>query len=110
MAAGTPGAPDAAASADKNDMTLMMMWGGAAGAGIALLVLFAICSVTTTKCLLRMAHNTATSTTSCFKAMGSALLDCWEAVVSVLEQIAETVSNTYEDVSAWVLETCCSCC
>jgi len=101
---------DAAANADKNDMTLMMMWGGAAGAGIALLVLFAVCSVTTTKCLLRIVHNTATSITTCFKAMGSVLLDCTEAVMGVITSVAEWVSNTWEDVTTWLYDTCCSCC
>merc|ERR1711998_430290 len=47
-------AADTAMSEAAADQTLMLLWGGAAGLGIGLLSLFAIASLTSIKCLMRI--------------------------------------------------------
>ena len=84
-------------------MTLMEMWGGAAGMGIALLVLFFFCSVCSTKCVLRILTTAGNSLVACFKALGGMLDDFRESVMDGIFYIHERLV----DLQVTVTETCC---
>lgn len=80
-------------AAEKKDTTFMLMWGGIAGLGIAVLVLFTFCSVCSWKCVIGQVSKCGKAIGACCTAIGNTLVECWESVMDCLSSVKERIED-----------------
>jgi len=97
-----------AKTAADNKHFKLLMWAGAAGLGIVTMVLFALCSTMSWKCVFNVLTKIGMGFAACWKYTTRSFQECAESVVSCLEETKQQGDNCWMGTKG-CLEKCLPC-
>lgn len=96
-------------TAADNKHFKLLMWAGAAGLGIVTMVLFALCSTMSWKCVFNVLTKIGKGFADCWKSITRSFQECAESTLSCLEETKAQGDNCWMGTKA-CLEKCLPCC